>query len=252
MKSPKSLHSALNYAAQKPRDSSLLLWAMLIMVMLSGLVFLGAKVKEQRMTKPSVATTIVQNSPMQDFPATIKTRPKNSAPLTFEKILATLKSQQLINPVIYKSQMILKNGETSDVAQNHHALWQSGQQQLTLIKATVYAGVDLSELSVQSLSTKSPVTLHLPPARISLTHIDSVTLYDVKTGQPSTVQLGLSLTSDQEKNIKAQVEREFCQSEVLQTATEDTRQHVISLLDTIGVSMIVRVAESAGCQQTAS
>ncbi len=249
MKSAKNFPTASNHAAQQPRHSSLLLWAVLIMVMLSGLVYLGSKVKEQRMEKPSVLSNSPSANAVQD---TTIAHPQKSVPLTFERILASLKSQQQINPVIYKTQIIIKNDEANDTAQNHHSLWQSGQQQITLIKASVRAGVDLSELSSQSLKTKAPVTLHLPPARINLIQIDSVTVYDVKTGQPSTVQMGLSLTRDQEKNIKAQVEREFCQSEVLRTATEDTQQHVIALLDQMSVSMIVRVVEPVGCVQAAS
>jgi hypothetical protein len=252
MKSAKNFPTASNHAAQKPRHSSLLLWAVLIMVMLSGLVYLGSKVEEQRMEKPSVLSNSPSAPSVQDLPETTIAHPQKNVPLTFERILASLKSQQQINPVIYKTQIIIKNDESNDTAQNHDSLWQSGQQQITLIKATIRAGVDLSELSEQSLKTKSPATLHLPPARINLIQIDSVTVYDVKTGQPSTVQMGLSLTSDQEKNMKAQVEREFCQSEVLRTATEDTQQHVIALLDQMSVSMIVRVVEPAGCVQAAS
>ncbi|GAC1381110.1 MAG: hypothetical protein NVS3B3_24250 [Aquirhabdus sp.] len=252
MKSPKTFPSAPNQAASKPRHSSLLLWTVLIMVMLSGLMYLGSRVKEQRMAKSTTPSNPSQNNPLQDLPETTKATPQKSAPQTFESILATLKSQQLINPVVYKTSLILKSDAASSDTQNQDALWQSGQHQLSLIKATVHAGIDLSELTVQSLSTKSPATIHLPPARISHTQINNVTMYDVKTGLPSTVQMGLSMTSDQEKNIKAQVEREFCQSEVLQAATEDTRQHVIALLDAMKITMVVRVSEPVGCQQAAS
>lgn len=248
MKSPKNIYTAPNYAAQKPRHSSLLLWSVLIMVMLSGLLYLGSKVKQQRIVPPSAHS----NPPSQNLSETTNAHPPQNMPLTFENILETLKSQQLFNPVVYKTSMILKDEATIDSTQNHDALWQQGQPQLTLIKATVRAGVDLSELTAQSLSRKSPVTLHLPPAHIALIQINNVTMYDIQTGKPSTVQLGLSLSSDQEKNIKAQIEHEFCQSEMLQTATEDTRQHVIALLDTMNVSMIVRVAEPVGCVQAAS
>lgn len=252
MKSPKTFSPASNHAAQKPRHSSLLLWTVLIMVMLSGLVYLGSKVKEQRMVKPSVPSNNPSINSVKNFPETTATIPEKNVPLTVEKIIATLKSQQFINPVVYKTNLVLKSEVPSDDLQNHDALWQSGQQQLTFVKATVYAGIDLSELTVQSLTTNSLLTLHLPPARITLTKIDNVTMYDVKTGQPSTVQLGLSLTNEQEKNIKAHVEREFCQSEVLQAATEDTRQHVIALLDSMKTTMVIRVVEPAGCVQAAS
>lgn len=248
MKSPKNIYTAPNYAAQKPRHSSLLLWSVLIMVMLSGLLYLGSKVKQQ----PILPSSEHSNHPSQNLPEMTNAHPQQNVPQTFENILETLKSQQLFNPVVYKTSMILNDVATIDLAQNHDVLWQQGQQQLTLIKATVRAGVDLSELTAQSLSRKSPVTLHLPPARITLIQINNVTMYDIKTGKPSTVQLGLSLSSDQEKNIKAQIEHEFCQSEALQTATDDTRQHVISLLGAMGVSMIVRVAEPVGCVQAAS
>lgn len=248
MKSPKILHAALNPSVQKPRHSSLLLWAVLIMVMLSGLLYVGSQVKELRMEKPFVPA----NNPSPDLSESITSNPHKSVPLTFDKILATLKSQQLINPVLYKTHLILKSDGAHDDLQHRDALWQSGQRQFILIQATVRAGVDLSELTQQSLQVKSPAILHLPPARIQQTQIDRVTTYDVKTGQPSTVQMGLSLTSDQEKNIRTQIEQEFCQSGVLRTATEDTQQHVIELLDQMNVSLIVRVVEPIGCGPAAS
>ncbi|GEM_PF-3228120 len=248
MKSPKTLYSTLNHAAQKPRHSSLLIWAVLILVMLSGLLYLGSRVKQQRIVPSSEPS----HDPSQHLPGTINPNlPQNLSP-NFEKIVSTLQAQHVINPVVYKTSLVLTDVVTTEANQNHVALWQQGQQQLNFVKATVHAGVDLSELSVQSLSMKPHVTLHLPPARITLTQIDNVTLYDVRTGQPSTVQMGLSLTSAQEQAIKAQIEREFCQSEVLQTTTEDTRQHVISLLDAMNISMIIRVTEPVGCQKTAS
>ncbi len=248
MKSPKTLHSAQNHPAQKPRHSSSLLWPLLILVMLSGLLYLGSRVRQQWIVKPFEHS----NNPSQHLPTTTRTNMPPTLTPQFGNILATLKSQQLINPVVYKTKIVLTNDVIGDATQNHDALWQHGQQQLTFIQATIRAGVNLSELNEQSLSSKAPITLHLPPARITLIQIDNITMYDVKTGQPSTVQMGLSLTSDQEKNIKAQVEREFCQSEVLQATTEETRQHVISLLDAIKVSMVVRVTEPVGCKQTAS
>ncbi len=248
MKPPKTLHSALNHAVQKPRHSSLLIWAVLILVMLSGLLYLGSRVKQQRIVPPSEHS----HDPSQHLPDATNTNLSQNLLPTFEKILATLQAQHVINPVVYKTSLVLTDVVTTEASQNHVALWQQGQQQLTFVKATVHAGVDLSELSVQSLTVKSPVTLLLPPARITLTQIDHVTLYDVRTGQPSTVQMGLSLTSAQEQAIKAQIEREFCQSEVLLTTTEDTRQHVISLLDAMNISMIIRVTEPVGCQKTSS
>ena len=247
MKPPKILSMSQNDDPQQ-EHSSLLPLAVLIMVMLSGLLYLGARVKQQPIEK----TTVPVNHPVQNLPESTKANLQKSVPQSFEKIITTLKSQQLINPVMYKTIFFLKNEEVHDDTQSHAALWQQGQQQLTLIQATVYAGIDLSELTPQMLSTKSPITLYLPPARIILTQINNVTMYDVKTGQPSTVQMGLSLTRDQEKNIKAQVERQFCESEMLQTTTEDTRQHVISLLDAMNISIVVRVAEPVGCSKTAS
>lgn len=245
MKSPKNIHSVHNHATQKSRHSSLLLWAVLILVMLSGLLYLGSKVKQHGFEKPREPS---QNPLQHSIAATNPHLPQNISP-TFEKILTALQAQKTINPVVYKTSIVLTDELIKEASRNHAALWQQGQQKLTFVKATVRAGVDLSELTEQSLSTNSPKTLHLPAARMTSTQIDNVTVYDVKTGQPSTVQLGLSLTSDQEKNIKAQVEREFCKSEVLRTATEDTQQHVIALLDAMNIAMIVRVTEPFGCLQ---
>lgn len=242
MKSLKNQHLPLNHS-QKSRDSSLLLWAILILVMLSGLLYLGSKVRQQRQLLPSERHT----HPVQ--PSRITT---GTTSFSLDNILAMLQAQHVINPVVYKTKLLLPSDMTSDTVQNHDGLWQQGQRQLTLVKASISAGVNLSELTTQSLSMKSPATLYLPPVRITQTQIESITMYDVKTGLPSIVQMGLSLTNDQEKNIKAQIKQDFCQSEVLQTTTEDTRQHMISWLDSMKISLVVRVAEPVGCANAAS
>ena len=242
---PKILRTMQHHVVKEPKHSSLLLWTLLIMVILSGLVYLGAKMQQLRTEKPTAsANSQISTSPSEGLP--------QSDQPSVEKILDVLKSQQWINPVVYKTQMALNDDAVSGTTRTHDALWQKDQQQLTMVKATVYAGINLGELTPRDWSGKPSTTLYLPPARIRQIQIDQVTMYDVKTGQASTVQLGLSLTSDQEKVIRAQVEREFCQSDVLQTATEDTRQHVISMLDTMKISTVVRVAEPIGCQTTAS
>ena len=239
MKSPKTLYSASNHSERKPSHSSALIWAVLIIVMLSGLLYLGFKMKQQQMIEP--------NSTLK------KTSQPQLATLTpFEKTLATLQAQQLINPVVYKMSVVMADDMTIDATQNHAALWQQGQQQLTFVKATVRAGVDLRELTMKNLNLKPSATLNLPPARIILNQIDNITTYDIKTGLPSTVQLGLSLTSAQERAIKVQIERQFCQSDLLQTTTEDTRQYVIALLATMNVAMNVQAAEPVGCLPAAS
>jgi hypothetical protein len=226
--------------AQKPIHSSLLIWMVLIMVMLSGLLYLGVKIKQQRIVEPSSTS----KKPTQPLPST--------NPISFEKALATLQAQQLIYPVVYKISVVMAGETTTDATQNPAALWEHGQQQLTFVKATVRAGVDLSELTMKNLNLKPSATLNLPPARIILNQIDNITTYDIKTGLPSTVQLGLSLTSAQERAIKAQIEHQFCQSDLLQTTTENTRQHVMAILATMNITMNVQAAESAGCLPAAS
>ena len=238
MKSPKDIHTNLQSMAHKPIHSSLLIWAVLIMVMLSGLLYLGVKIKQQRIVETD---------------STLKKPPQSrSSPTPFEKALATLQTQQLMNPVVYKVSVVMADEVTSDATQNHAALWQQGQQQLTFVKASVRAGVDLSELTMKNLNLKPSATLNLPPARIILNQIDNITTYDIKTGLPSTVQLGLSLTSAQERAIKAQIERQFCQSDLLKTTTENTRQHVMAILATMNITMNVQTADPVGCLLAAS
>lgn len=239
MKSPKPLYSASNHSGRKPSHSSALIWAVLIIVMLSGLLYLGFKMKQQQMIEPT--STLKKTS-----------QPHLASLTPFEKTLATLQAQQLINPVVYKMSVVMADDMTIAATQNHAALWQQGQQQLTFVKATVRAGVNLSELTMKNLNLKPSATLNLPPARIILNQIDNITTYDIKTGLPSTVQLGLSLTSMQERAIKAQIEREICQSDLLQTTTEDARQYVIALLATMNVAMNVQAAEPVGCLPAAS
>lgn len=224
----------------KSRHSSLLLWMVLIMIMLSGIMYIVFKVKEKHTQS---ASSKIQN-------------PKNAsnshhAVMGSEQFLETLQSQHSLGQFMYKTKIILPNTASSS-ATNREALWQQGQKQLTLVQATVHVAVDLSELTEQSFTGKRATPIMLPPARIISVQVDNLTSYDTKTGLPSTVQLGLSMTSEQSQDVEMQIEHDLCASGILQTATEDARQRVVALLVSEHVSRAVTTTDSALCRKSAS
>lgn len=222
------------------RHSSLLLWVVLIMIMLSGMMYLGFKVNEQRALGSS-----------SQGKKRLATSNSHDVASTNVHLLQTLQAQSLVGNLIYKTKMILPD-VSQETAPNPDALWQQGQKQLTLVQATVHVAVDLSTLTLQSLTGKNATSIVLPPARVMTTQMDSLTSYDTKTGLPSTVQLGLSMTSTQQQDIELQIEHDLCASGVLQAATEDARQRVVALLASARMSKTVMTTDPVLCRKNAS
>ena len=171
---------------------------------------------------------------------------------TSAHVLEMLQAEQLAGSLIYKTKIILLDTASQDASLNRDALWQQGQKQLTLVQATVHVAVDLSELTSQSITGKNAASVILPPARIMETQIDSLTSYDTKTGLPSMVQLGLSMTSAQEQDVNLQIEHDLCASGVLQTATDDAHQRIVALLASKHITSVVTTTDPVLCRKAAS
>lgn len=223
------------------RHSSLLLWVVLIMIMLSGVMYLTYKVNEKHALDRSSKSEKKQAS---TFPHQVEN--------TAARLLVDLQAQSLVGDLVYKTKMILPDTSSQEASLNRDALWQQGQKQLTLVQATVHVAVDLSELTLQSITGKNSASITLPPARIMATQIDSLTTYDIKTGLPSTVQMGLSMTSAQEQSINLQIEHDLCASGVLQTSTEEAHQRVVALLASKHISSAVTTTDPVLCRKSAS
>jgi hypothetical protein len=218
----------------KSRHSDLLIWVVLIMIMLSGMMYLGFKVNEKHALFTSSND---QNQQTMSHP--------HSVAIASARLLETLVAQPLVGQLIYKTKIILPDTASPSTAPNRAALWQQGQSQLTLVLATVHVAVDLRELTQHSLAGTKTGSIVLPPARIIALQVDNLTSYDTKTGLPSTVQLGLSMTSAQSQDIELQVEHDLCASGILQTATEDARQRIIVLLRSEHISRTVSTTDSS-------
>ena len=235
------MKSLLPLVSRKHRHSGLLIWVVLIMIMLSGMMYLGFKVNEIHALN---ASSDVAKQPTISHP--------QSQVNASEHLFKTLQAQPLVGQFIYKTKIFLPDTASPATAPNREALWQQGQKQLTLVQATVHVAVDLSELTLQSITGEKALYIVLPPARIIAMQVDNLTSYDTKTGFPSTVQLGLSMTSAQSQDIDLQVERDLCASGVLQTATENARQRVVGLLELAHVSKTVTTTDSSLCRKSVS
>jgi hypothetical protein len=235
-----SLKSSLPPVFQKKDHSGLLIWLVLIMIMLSGVMYLGFKVNEMH----------ALNAFSKDQKNQNVSNPH--AALTSKPLIELLHAQPLVGQLIYKTNIIMPDPVSSATSLNREALWQQGQKQLTLVQATVRVAVDLSELTLQSITDKKVKSIVLPPARIVAMQVDNLTHYDTKTGLPSTVQLGLSMTSAQSQDIELQVKHDLCESGVLQSATENARQYVAALLVSEHLSRTVMTTDSSVCRISAS
>ncbi len=235
------MKSLKQFELPENRHSSLLIWVVLIIIMLSGIMYLGFKVNQKHALDSSSKG---EKQLASSNPHHIENTPA--------RVLEMLQAEQLAGSLIYKTKIILLDTTSQDSPLNRDALWQQGQKQLTLVQATVNVAVDLSELTLQSVTGKNATSVVLPPARIMTTQIDSLTSYDTKTGLPSTVQLGLSMTSAQEQDVELQIEHDLCASGVLQTSTEDARQRVVALLASKHIPRVVTTTDPVLCRKSAS
>ncbi len=237
------MKSSRMFEPPENRHSSLLLCVVLIIIMLSGVMYLAYKVNEKH------ALDLSSKSEKQQA-STVPHQIEN----TSKHILKLLQAEPLVGNLIYKTKIILPDvtSTSQESLPNRDALWQQGQKQLTLVQATVSVAVDLSELTPQSMAGKNTDPIVLPPARITMKQIDSLTTYDTKTGLPSMVQLGLSMTSAQEQDVELQIEHDLCASGVLQTSTEDARQRVVALLTSEHISRVVTTTDPVLCRKSTS
>jgi hypothetical protein len=222
-------------------QSSLLIWVVLILIMLSGVMYLGFKVNQKHALDASSKgqKQQVAGSTHEDA-------------MTSERLLEMLQAQSLVGQLIYKTKIILPDTSSLATAPNRDALWQQGQKQLTLVEATVHVAIDLSDLLLQNLVEKNNTSVELPPARIISLQVDNLTSYDTQSGLPSTVQLGLSMTSAQSQDVELQIEHDLCASGILKTASEDARQHVAALLQSQHISRVVKTTDSVFCRKSPS
>ena len=235
------MKSLRQFESPENRHSSLLLWVVLAVIMLSGIMYLSFKANQKH----------ALDSSSKGEKQLASSNPHHTENTTAH-VLETLQAEQLVGSVIYKTKIILLDTTSQDSPLNREALWQQAQKQLTLVQATVHVAVDLSELTLQSVTGKNATSVVLPAARIMTTQIDNLTSYDTKTGLPSTVQLGLSMTSAQEQNVELQIEHDLCASGVLQTSTDDARQRVVTLLALKHISGVVTTTDPVLCRKSAS
>ena len=218
----------------RSHHSSLWVWLILLVILLSGVMYLGFKINQRNAL---IAATKINSQKTNVY--------SHDAAADSKHVLQILRAQGLVGQSIYKTKIFLPDANLNSTASDRE-----GQQQVVMVDATVRIAVDLNELKTQSTSHKNPQSISLPRARIVAVQVDSVTSYDIKTGQPSTVQLGLSRTHTQSQSITAQIKRDVCTTGMLQIATEASRQHVVALLDLMHIPMIVQATAPAICSKS--
>ncbi len=212
----------------RSHHSSLWVWLILLVIFLSGVMYLGFKINQRNAL---IAATKINSQKTNVY--------SHDAAADSKHVLQILRAQGLVGQSIYKTKILLPDANLNSTASDREGLWQPGQQQVVMVDATVRIAVDLTELKTQSISHKNPQSISLPRARIVAVKVHHVTSYDIKTGQPSIVQLGLSSSNTHSRNIKEEIQSDVCMTGMLPLADEASRQHVAALLDSMHIPMIV-------------
>jgi Protein of unknown function (DUF4230) len=219
--------------SQKNHYAKVLIWLILIVIIVSGVMYLVYKVNERNALHASLEARKQKTN-----------LSSNDAAADSKHVLQVLRAQGLVGQSIYKTKIWLPDATVDATASQRDGLWQPGQQQLVMVDVTVRIAVDLSELKTQSINHKKPQSISLPRPRIVAVQVDNVTGYDLKTRQPSIVQLGVSSSNTQSQSIKQQIQNDVCTTGMLKMATEASRQHVVALLDSMHTPMIVEQTDN--------
>lgn len=130
-------------------------------------------------------------------------------------------------------------------------LWQDQQKALFIADGTVTAGVDLGQLTAADVKVSAEGTLvriTLPSVKVLDTDVDALKAYDYETGLLGLIHLDESLRQQAMQSARTRLQEIACESNILQTATENSKRDVERLFSLIdGVEVVVDTRPAASC-----
>lgn len=170
--------------------------------------------------------------------------------LTTDGVISQIQSLNRLQTVAYNVDTVI----TAQKEGNWYKLWQDKQKALFVAHGRVQAGVDLNELSADSVQISEPddtnkqtAVITLPPAKVFETYLDNIEVYDIDTGLFGVMPTDPQIFSQAQVAGKKQVLATACKSDILKLATENAQKQVESLFALANVQVTVNVVPSKGC-----
>jgi len=155
-----------------------------------------------------------------------------SQPTVVEKI----QKLQRLETVVYSMDKVVGGGHTSDMLPDFLV----GDRMLMLVHGESVAGIDFSDLRSGDVKLESKrVSIHLPPAQVFSTRLDSARtrVYSRQTGWlvPTDPDLETKVRQEGER----QIQEAALADGILKTADQNARTTLISLLQGLGFTEVV-------------
>lgn len=133
-----------------------------------------------------------------------------------------------------------------------YALWQDSQTAIFIAKGNVRAGLNLDRLSaknVQSIGDK--IHIKLPPAEILSVQLDSIEVFDLKTGLFNVYQADMSVLPAVQAQAKQQILQQACRNQILPNAQQHSVRQIEQLFQLANQAVVVQPAAQVGqCRLT--
>jgi len=234
--------------AWRGNDSRWPIWTVWMLLALIGLAYLGLMTSRQQADRPHATKSMDSAEP---------TLAAVSLSGAWQRVLA-LHTMPVLNTtydVFVTKDMLLPPPSAAStpaaVSNTSDTLWRRGQHQLIQVEGSVQWGLNLLDITPAAASQwlnmpKQQVTF--PAVQVLDTQIDNVTMYDARTGERSTVQLGLSLLSDSEIQIlNQQLQARACLNGAMILATQQAEAQVTQLFRAMGSLAQVHVLPFMAC-----
>lgn len=146
--------------------------------------------------------------------------------LTREGVLTQIQNLNRLESTAFHIDTIVKTEKKG----NWYALWQDAQTGLFMAQGRVIAGLDLNKLTADNVNVvDGKVIISLPPVEILDVNLDSIEVYDIKTGSLGLHPVDKSVFAAVQEQAKKQVLASACKADILEHAQIQAQRQLETL-----------------------
>lgn len=146
--------------------------------------------------------------------------------LTREGVLTQIQNLSRLESTAFYIDTIVKTEKKG----NWYALWQDAQTGLFMAQGRVLAGLDLNKLTADNVNVvDGKVIISLPPVEILDVNLDSIEVYDIKTGSLGLHPVDKSVFVAVQEQAKKQVLASACKADILEHAQIQAQRRLETL-----------------------
>lgn len=146
--------------------------------------------------------------------------------LTREGVLTQIQNLNRLESTAFHIDTIVKTEKKG----NWYALWQDAQTGLFMAQGRVIAGLDLNKLTADNVNVvDGKVIISLPPVEILDVNLDSIEVYDIKTGSLGLHPVDKSVFAAVQEQAKKQVLASACKADILEHAQIQAQRRLETL-----------------------